>query len=81
MLQKRLKVPVDFNRDWCNDKRGFGDLNGEFWLGLDKIHRLTWKTQNSLRVDLENISGHAGHAVANYTLSFESHLGGRFLTG
>ena len=31
---------------------GFGDLNGEFWLGLDKIHRSTKSGQDVLRVDL-----------------------------
>ncbi|XP_028413265.1 ficolin-2-like [Dendronephthya gigantea] len=43
---------------WMSDyKAGFGDLNGEFWLGLDKIHRL-WKSgQNVLRVDLMDFIG------------------------
>uniref|UniRef100_A0A1X7SUQ3 Fibrinogen C-terminal domain-containing protein n=1 Tax=Amphimedon queenslandica TaxID=400682 RepID=A0A1X7SUQ3_AMPQE len=37
--------------------KGFGDLNGEFWLGLDKIHRLTATDNTSLRVDLEDFEG------------------------
>ena len=31
-------------------------LNGEFWLGLDKIHRLT-KQRSRLHVDLEDTTG------------------------
>ena len=27
-------------------------MNGQFWLGLDKIHRLTLCENNMLRVDL-----------------------------
>ena len=47
VLQKRLDGSVDFYRGWADYKNGFGNLNGEFWLGLDKIHRLT-KTKNRL---------------------------------
>ena len=54
VFQKRLDGSVDFYRGWADYKRGFGNLNGEFWLGLDKIHRLT-KTKNKLRVDLETL--------------------------
>ena len=54
VFQKRLDGSVDFYRYWNDYKRGFGDLCGEFWLGLDKIHRLTSDVNNVLRVDLED---------------------------
>ena len=38
-----------------------GNLNGEFWLGLDKINRLT-KAKNRLRVDLEDTTGKTAYA-------------------
>lgn len=42
----------------------FGNLHGEFWLGLDKIHRLT-KINNKLRVDLMDTSGNTANAEYN----------------
>ena len=54
VIQKRVNGIVDFNRTWKDFKKGFGDfLVRGFWLGLDKIQRLTQnKTENKLRVDL-----------------------------
>ncbi|KAM7435458.1 Fibrinogen C domain-containing protein 1 [Porites harrisoni] len=61
VFQKRLDGSVDFYRGWTDYKVGFGNLKGEFWLGLDKINRLT-KTGNRLRVDLEDTTGKAVYA-------------------
>ncbi|KAL9964441.1 hypothetical protein ACROYT_G028085 [Oculina patagonica] len=61
VIQKRLDGSVDFYRGWADYKRGFGNLNGEFWLGLDKMHRLT-KTRNKIRVDLEDTKGKTAYA-------------------
>ncbi|CAH3150310.1 unnamed protein product, partial [Pocillopora meandrina] len=54
VFQRRLDGCMDFNLGWADYKKGFGDfLNGEFWLGLEKIHRLTQnETENRLRVDM-----------------------------
>ena len=61
MIQKRLDGSVDFQRGWNDYKRGFGSLNGEFWLGLDKMNRLT-KTKSRLRVELEDTKGITAYA-------------------
>ena len=62
MFQKRDNGAVDFFRAWDDYKRGFGNLNGEFWLGLDKMHRLTARSSNKLRVDLEDLHGKTAFA-------------------
>ena len=56
MFQKRLDGSVDFFRGWADYKWGFANLNGKFWLRLDKIHPLT-KSNGRLRVDLEDTTG------------------------
>ncbi|XP_028391631.1 ficolin-2-like [Dendronephthya gigantea] len=52
VFQRRQDGNQDFFLGWSDYKAGFGNLSGEFWLGLDKIHRLTNSGQNVLRVDL-----------------------------
>ena len=85
MFQKRLDGSVDFYLDWAGYKRGFGNLTGEFWLGLDNIHRLTSSGMFKLRVDLEDFEGNSYYAeydlfkiaseAEKYKLSVGDHSG------
>uniref|UniRef100_A0A1X7TNK4 Fibrinogen C-terminal domain-containing protein n=1 Tax=Amphimedon queenslandica TaxID=400682 RepID=A0A1X7TNK4_AMPQE len=65
VFQRRQDGSVDFYRNWTDYENGFGDLTGEFWLGLSKIHRLTKEGSNTLRVDLGDFEGNT--AYANYS--------------
>ena len=65
VFQNRKDGSVDFFRAWDDYKRGFGNLTGEFSLGLDKIHRLTVSSRNKLRVSF---------ASTWWTLLEEQHL-------
>ena len=57
VFQRRIDATVDFYRGWSDYKNGFGDLNGNFWLGLEKIHKLTSPGRGAiLRVDLKHYS-------------------------
>ena len=54
VLQRRVDDRVSFQRGWTTYKNGFGDLNGNFWLGLEKIHKLAGPGKGAiLRVDLK----------------------------
>ena len=57
---------------------GFGNPNGEFWLGLEAIHRLTSnRSITTLRVDLRDLQGSSGNAtydtfgVLDYSRNYE----------
>ncbi|XP_055600470.1 microfibril-associated glycoprotein 4-like [Uranotaenia lowii] len=64
VIQNRFNGSVDFNRGWKAYQEGFGDLEGEFWLGLEKIHQLTSSKQHELHVVLEDFEGNS--KVATY---------------
>ncbi|XP_041664187.1 tenascin isoform X2 [Cheilinus undulatus] len=54
VFQRRKDGSVDFFRGWKDYAKGFGDLSGEFWLGLENLHNLTTMTKMILRVDLRD---------------------------
>ena len=60
--QRRQDGSVDFYRGWNDYKSGFGQLAAEFWLGNDKIHRLTAARPSSLRVEVEDWNGVRAYA-------------------
>ena len=59
ILRRNASVPeeVEFNRTWNDYKHGFGDLNTEFWYGLNNIHCLTSRQLVDLRIELKYGSG------------------------
>jgi len=62
VLQRRQDGSVDFAKTWEEYQQGFGDLGGEFWLGLDKIHTLTSAKSNILQIELEDFDGERRYA-------------------
>ena len=86
VFQKRHDGSVDFYKGWNAYKRGFGDPKGDYWLGLDNIHRLTKDDNKKIRVDLalHNETAFAEYslfAVSNETEQYKLILGGYSLTG
>ncbi|XP_062142885.1 angiopoietin-related protein 2-like [Drosophila sulfurigaster albostrigata] len=57
IILRRLDGSVGFYRNWDTYKKGFGDLDGEFFLGLEKIHALTTEFSQELLVILEDFRG------------------------
>lgn len=63
VLQKRFDGSVRFSdRTWVEYQNGFGHVTGEYWLGLDRIHRLA-KNPVTLRFDLGAPDGRRRFAV------------------
>ena len=73
VFQRRVDGSVDFYRYWNEYKNGFGSLNSEFWLGLEKIFRLSASGQNVLKVDLETFENEKGYQIyQSFSLGNES---------
>ena len=93
VIQRRINGSnVNFRRNWTEYVNGFGDLEGEFWYGLEKIHCLTTREDVELRIELGNDTEPSliwtyqtfkvGGAATKYRLTIEGGkgIGGTFDT-
>ncbi|XP_025102670.1 microfibril-associated glycoprotein 4-like [Pomacea canaliculata] len=85
VFQRRYNGSVDFYRNWTEYETGFGEVDGEFWLGLGTLHNITKTRPHILRIDLGDVDGHQFYAEystfrvdgpeTNYTLTVSGYSG------
>ncbi|XDV27524.1 hypothetical protein PO909_031034 [Leuciscus waleckii] len=54
VFQRRQNGLTDFSRKWSDYKIGFGNLEDEFWLGLDSIQKIAAQGRYELRIDMKD---------------------------
>lgn len=77
VIQRRVNGDLAFDRNFASYRNGFGDTFESFWLGLEKIHRLTHKPNPAnadieLYVGLENFNSQTASArYSNFAVENE----------
>ena len=86
VIQRRMDGSVNFYRNWASYVDGFGDPDGEYWLGLKNIHCLTSRVKlTELKVCLADFDGvkrfarysffSVGNAQTKYRLNIAGYTG------
>ncbi|XP_049530464.1 fibrinogen-like protein A [Anopheles darlingi] len=57
VFQHRYDGSLDFYRNWNEWRNGFGDLDKEFWLGLEKVHQITNGHRHELVIEMKDFNG------------------------
>ncbi|XP_017078942.1 angiopoietin-related protein 7-like [Drosophila eugracilis] len=79
VIQRRVSVDTNFFRNWTSYEEGFGDLKGNFFIGLRNLNKIASLEPQELYIQLEDFSGekryahydlfNVGNAYSNYTLT------------
>ncbi|XP_030063007.1 tenascin isoform X2 [Microcaecilia unicolor] len=81
---RRVDGKENFYRNWRSYIASFGELKGEFWIGLENLHKITNHGQYELRVDLRDGNDSAsatydtfivGDAKSRYKLKVDGYSG------
>jgi len=77
VIQSRVDGSTDFDKTWQEYEQGFGNPNGNYWMGLERIHAMT-RGPTELYIYLEKLTQSAyaryasfsvGDASTNYRLT------------
>ncbi|XP_009072386.1 PREDICTED: angiopoietin-related protein 3 [Acanthisitta chloris] len=68
VIQNRVDGSLDFNQTWDAYTNGFGDLNEEFWLGLNKTYSITRQGNYILRIELQDWKENKRHIEYLFSL-------------
>ncbi|XP_052853265.1 ryncolin-1-like isoform X2 [Drosophila gunungcola] len=73
VILRRSDGSQDFFLEWKDYKKGFGRLDNEFFIGLDKMHALTAEKPQELLVLLEDFNGNQAYVLYdNFSVGPES---------
>merc|ERR1712096_572911 len=85
VIHRHKTATPNFNKDWVSYKNGFGNLTGNYWIGLENMHLLTKNKDMVWRIDLKDSENrlyfakynvfHIGDEKSGYTLNFGEYTG------
>lgn len=84
VIMNRFNGDINFQRGWLEYKHGFGNLAGEFFIGLEKLYALTASNVHELLIVLEDfqnnrkIARYNLFAIGNEQESYELKLLGKY---
>jgi len=78
MFHQHLDVSDGWDLPWADYKAGFGSINGNFWLGLEKVHLLTSSQPYRLRVELEDPSTNLWYSAEYWSLKIGDELNDKY---
>jgi len=77
-IHQRLGYSFNWNRNWANYKNGFGSIDADFWLGLEKMHLLTSSRPYRLRVEVQYRSTNLWYSAEYWSFKIGDELNDKY---
>ena len=77
-IHQRLGYSFDWNLTWADYKAGFGSIDADFWLGLEKMHLLTSSQRYRLRVEVQANSSNLWYSAEYWSFKIGDELNDKY---
>ena len=78
IFHQHLGYTFDWQLPWADYKAGFGSIDADFWLGLEKLHLLTSSQPYRLRVEMEKWSTNLWYSAEYWTFKIGDELNDKY---
>jgi len=79
MFHQHLEVGYyGWDLPWADYKAGFGSIDGNFWLGLEKVHLLTSSQPYRLRVEVQQRSTNLWYSAEYWSFKIGDELNDKY---
>ena len=78
VIQQRLGDTFDWNLTWADYKDGFGSIDADFWLGLEKVHLLTSSQPYRLRIEVQESSTNLWYSAEYWSFKIGDELNDKY---
>jgi len=78
IVHQHLGYTFDWKLPWADYKAGFGSIEADFWLGLEKMHLLTSSQPYRLRVEVEERSTNLWYSAEYWSFRIGDELNDRY---
>jgi len=78
IFHQHLGYTFIWNLPWADYKAGFGSVNANFWLGLEKVHLLTTSQPYRLRVEVQERSTNLWYSAEYWLFKIGDELNDKY---
>ena len=78
IFHQHLGYTFDWHLPWADYKAGFGSIDADFWLGLQKVHLLTSSQPYRLRVEVQERATELWYSAEYWTFEIGDELNDKY---
>jgi len=78
IIHQHLGHAFDWHLRWAAYKTGFGSIDADYWLGLEKVHFLTSSQPYRLRVEVQHRSTHLWYSAEYWSFQIGDELNDKY---